>query len=425
VFSKKQRNVPSAALAGAVLLTGLAVRLALCFVLVPAWQASTGAGTAPDHYPTLAESLLDRHTLGYGAFPTTARGPGFPLWLAAGMTVSRDDRWVAFWGGIPGIVAGACLTHVLSRRIRSWAALFGGVVAVAHPLPALTAARALSDDFYAALGLGAALLFHSAVGADPARRGRCLVAAVLLAGQLLTRTTAMLTLVALAVGALRRRRAGWFPLTSCLALALVPAALWSIRSSRLEGRPVLVHSAAAYTFWVGEGQFRHGYDWLAAREDIMAVMLREAGSTADPKTFQYTRLTPTEAADLERRLGPAAVRHVLDRPGSFCLRCGQGVLRFWFQAQTTRRTALWVATVAPLLLLALFGVGRGEGATPLAWSLLATVVLHNLLYACMSAYARMGVQVFPAVAFFAAIGASRLHEGLAARTRGRTLRAGS
>ena len=121
-----------------ILVAGLAWRLFLSFVFVPAWEARANVGAAPDSYPVLARSLVERGELGYepyGASPTTVRGPGFPAWLGLGFIAGGENpHWLGFWGGLPGLFAGVLLALLVRRRYGELAALVAGAIAVLHPL---------------------------------------------------------------------------------------------------------------------------------------------------------------------------------------------------------------------------------------------------------------------------------------------------
>ncbi len=267
----------SSRIATAILLLGLVMRLVTSLWLVPAWEQRAGLASTPDHYPNLALSLIDRHELGYlneGASPTTIRGPGYPLWLAAGMACGfADTRWLGIWTALPMIVLTALFAVWLAHRLGArYALLFAGVVLL-HPLPAFISARTMSDEFYAALGLAAVWGWVVARSASSARTRWLLVigCGALVSLQLLTRSTGLVTMGAIFVFTLSTWRSAWRELTLFALLALTPALVWSVRSSQLEGRPVFVHSLAAYNFWYGEALDRLPLDDSRGRNHQLAV----------------------------------------------------------------------------------------------------------------------------------------------------------
>jgi hypothetical protein len=190
-------------------------------------------------------------------------------------------------------------------------------------------------------------------------------------------------------------------------LALLPALFWSIRSSRLEGRPVFVHSLAAYNFWIGEGfdQFGSGSPPSGNYPEIIDYALAQAAPEFRNERFWYASLEPRQAARLDTELGQAARRRVFDEPAGYLARVLRGIPAYWVRAQTKARSVQYAIAVVPILLLAALGLRRGL-ADPLGLLLLFVLVAHNLVYAAVLPMARMSVQVYPALAVLAGIGAA-------------------
>ena len=172
----------------------------------------------------------------------------------------RSRRWAdRVLGDLPGL-AGAAIAAFAWFRFRgpSLGAAVAAGLASLHPLPAFTSARAMSDEFCAALGF-AGLLAWRCAESDSSRRWSWAVASGLaLGGAILTRSSAVLFLLAIVAVALLARSVSRL-LVVVVVLALVPSAAWSVRSSVLEGRPVFVHSLTAFNFWLGESQDRFGF----------------------------------------------------------------------------------------------------------------------------------------------------------------------
>jgi hypothetical protein len=51
---------------GLIVALGALWRLSLAFFIIPSWETGRNIPPFPDHYPELAQSLLDDGTLGYG-----------------------------------------------------------------------------------------------------------------------------------------------------------------------------------------------------------------------------------------------------------------------------------------------------------------------------------------------------------------------
>lgn len=398
------------------------MRLVTSLWLVPTWEQRVGLAPTPDHYPNLALSLLDHHELGYlseGASPTTIRGPGYPLWLAAGMACGfTDTRWLGVWTALPMIVLTALFAVWLAQRLGARYALLFGSAALLHPLPAFISARTMSDEFYAALGLAAVWGWVVARSASSARTRWLLVigCGALVSLQLLTRSTGLVTMGAIVVFTLSTWRAAWRELTLFVLLALTPALAWSVRSSQLEGRPVFVHSLVAYNFWYGETLDRLPLDDARGRSHQLAVeqILRLSGrDPSEAPHFWYGTLTPREVATMETRLSRAARENIAAHPFDYACRVGRGLVWFWIRAETKTRTMQYAVAIVPLLLLALYGAWRGLSRLDgplrsLAQLSIAITLAHNLLYAASFPAARMCVQVFPLLILLAVLGVRAL-----------------
>lgn len=397
-----------------MLLFGLVARGLTCFVIVPRWERNLNVAPASDAYPLLAKSLLHNAEFGYadrGANPTTVRGPGFPAWLAIGLAVAGDHpSWLGFWGSLPGLLVGALLAAYLSQTAPPLVAVFAGIVAVAHPLAAFNAGRVMGDDFYAACGCGALCAWNAVRSSSARIDGRLLLCGTLIAIQLLTRATGVLTLGCLLADVLFSKPRRWRPFILVAMLAIVPALAWSVRTSRLEGRPVFVHSLAAYNFWFGEAVDRFGVEEGSgeSRNKCLELIFEKGGIDPQRKPrFWYGTLTPEETAALEQRLSRAAIAEIVARPLSYAGRVLRGIVRFWIQGETSHRSLQYALSVLPFAALALCGgvlvFVRWREFDRLPRLLALLMASHNIFYAATLPMARMSVQVFPAVAVLAGI----------------------
>ena len=408
----------------AVLIAGLLWRALVCFAVVPAWEARVGVGGFPDHYHDLASTLIERGALGFGdagATPTTLRGPGFPLWLALGLLAGGSSAgWLGFWTSLPGLLAATLVAGLLARRYGTLAAAVGGLMAAVHPLPSIISARAMSDEFHAALGWGALALAAVAVWGRTDRDRAYRWAALgggLMAWHLLTRSSGLLTLAAIVLLALldRPRRRGVMALVLLGVIALLPALAWSVRSSRLEHRPVFVQSLIGYNFWLGEGFHRFGMERTTGEhyQARIELILEQAGlDPRDAGSFHWTTLTPEQSARTEPLLQRAALQHVLNEPLDYAGRVLSGIYGFWTRASSTARTWQYRLLTLPVLLLAAWGavcsLRNRDGPDRLAIMALLTILLHNLAYAAIVAMARNSVQVYPALGYLVGVGVADL-----------------
>ena len=408
-----------------VLLAGLAVRAAAALALKPAWEAGVGVPPSPDSYPELARSLLENGSLGFAppsAGVTTARGPGFPAWLAVGMLVVGSDlRWLALWASLPGACAAAWVAAAAAARLGRIGGLTAGLIAACHPLPVLVAGQLMSDDFFAATGWCGIAALCGAMGSNRRRWLWASTSGAMFAWHILTRANGILTLIG-AIAALAAARAPEWGSTARRArlaavvatLALVPALGWSVRSSRLEGRPVFVHSMLWYNFWLGEAIDREGPtrsrgEGYRSRQTLIA---EAAGMPELARSrFWWGELTPRRMAEMERRLAATALQRIADEPLSFAWRCARGLADYWFRAETVTRSWQYAAAAAPVVLLALVGAAIGwrpQEADPTARACLLVAAMQCIASAPIIPMARYSVQVYPELAYLAGRGGAWL-----------------
>lgn len=394
-------------------------RLILAVWIVPAWERARNLQPFPDNYPGLARSLLERQEFGYGpgegAERTTVRGPGFPLWLALGMLLGGGNgRWLGFWSAVPILIVAPLLAVRARRRYGRLAAGCAFVFLAFHPLPGVLTARSMSDEFYAACGFGAIFLWARTVRSSGVRSAWAGGAAgALLAMTMLTRTCGSLFLLVLFALGLRIRPRRTIPLAVMTIVALGPPLAWSVRTSRLEGRPVFVHSLAAYNFWTGEGSERFGYNWNSRKVwgRILALISSKGRvPRSQVKDFYYPDLEPAEVATMERGLGASAVKYVIGHPVRYGWRVIKGLYKFWVQAQSSRRTLEYCLLLLPVALAMVPLLRPGSfpplASDPMAAACALVVLTHMVSYAAFFAVARFGVQVYPAAAWLMAAGIS-------------------
>ena len=157
----------AARLGAAVLAVALAWRIVLAIWLVPAWESAVNRAPLPDRYPLLAQSIVEGGPFGFveqGARPSTLRGPGFPLWLAAGMVIGGDDpRWLGCWTALLPALAAALVAGLAARRYGRLPGLVAGAITGLHPIATMASARTMSDEFFAALAVFGVLSLVAAI----------------------------------------------------------------------------------------------------------------------------------------------------------------------------------------------------------------------------------------------------------------------
>lgn len=395
----------------------LALRAVISFAIVPTWEKNAGIGPFPDAYPALASTLLQQGQLGFGeigATPTTTRGPGFPAWLALGMLAGgQSSGWLGFWTGLPGVAVAALIAAWLARRYTGFSGLIGGLAAGLYPLSLLASARTMSDEIYGAFGFAALAAAMMAFGERSSRNslGWAAIAGTLMACHLLIRSSGLLTLVALGfVVVLFLRPVRPRLLAVLLVVSLVPALAWSVRTSRLEGRPVFVQSLTWYNFWLGESFWRFGLDRVPGEHhnERMNLIMDKAGLTGEARdSFFWRELTPHESARAELNLQHSALQYVRESPLDYAWRFANGLYGFWCVAESPRRTVQYGLLALPVLLLGAWGaicLWRGRYAPDqLGRVVFLTIVLHNLAYAGIKGMARHSAQVALALGYLVGI----------------------
>ncbi|RMF75663.1 MAG: hypothetical protein D6738_03350 [Acidobacteria bacterium] len=411
----------------------LLLRIMVALWLVPAWERTTNVSQFPDLYPQLAAGLLADHTLSFAGVsqtPTIVRGPGFPAYLALGLLILSKPTWLRVWSVLPGILLAVGLGQALCRRFGRMVGISAAAIVGGHPLAVVVSARVMSDEFVAFASAAAIGVLFTARRWEPSR----LTLSVLLFNvAILSRATAVLALLATAIAAFRfdkdRTPTQRALFTSLLVLfALIGPAFWSIRSSRLAGTPVFVHSLAYYNIWMGIAHDRAGIgrSWQETWRAERAILGRLAPDIMGADgTRGYATLSPLDTATLERRLAAALARDLKRHPAQHLLRGARGLLRFWWQAQTQGRTRQYFLAQAPLLVLTLVGLctyfcrRQQHAAHPLLDAFALWLLATNIAYAWTLPMARMSVQVLPATATFCALAGHHLLAGVSSAWRKR------
>ncbi len=395
-------------------------RLVDAIWLIPAWETTVNYAPFPDRYPLMAQSIVEGGPVGFteqGARPSTLRGPGFPLWLAAGIVIGGDDsRWMGCWTAVLPALAAGLLAALAARRWGLFPGLLAGAITGLHPIATTASARSMSDEFLAALTVFGVVSLASAARATRPRRAVTLgaIAGLWFGWAILTRNSGVMMLgIALAAYGRRlgARRAGGAALALCLAVALAPALGWSWRSSRLEGRPVFVHSLLWFNWWIGEGVDRGGAgavrveDW---QRGIRLVLEKSGMTHPDPTRYLYYQLTPAQSAAMERALARAAWEHIAADPMRYAARVARSLWGYWVIGGSPARTLQYMVVVVPLLLLAAAGAVAGgrsrDGRSPDWWLCVTAIVLNWVAVACVFPMARLSLHVYPEVAWLAAGG---------------------
>ena len=309
------------------------------------------------------------------------RAPGYPAFLSSigvGRTpVESVPTSIKIAQSIVG-AAGVFLVGLLAFQLGGrGAAQLAAWIAAAYPPLVWTAAYALSEALYWPLALLAAWLLNRAfAGTGTARRATAAAAGVVVGATILVRPGLVMLLPLLAVWALWRRQ------LMTVALVFLTAALvvlpWTIRTSRHEGRFVLVASEGGVTFWTGNHPLARGEGDLNANpalkeakialraahpdlneQSMEPIYYREAMQWIVSQPFAWLRLEIKKLFYLVVPIGPSYSVHLW---------------RYRLASSLSYALLLPLAAVGALL------AGRRRAATPALWLLLATAAIMCLVF---------------------------------------------
>jgi len=134
-----------------ILGAGLALRVG--------WLAYARPAPVSDflHYKILAEDLVDRHCFGFPE-ATARRMPAYPLFLAAGMLVSRSDAWLSFLNICLALGICAEVWFLTRRLLQERAAWWACLVCALNPGFVFFSPVLASEHLFTVLMLGSMLL---------------------------------------------------------------------------------------------------------------------------------------------------------------------------------------------------------------------------------------------------------------------------
>ena len=217
------------------------------------------------------------------------RAPGYPAFIAsvgaAKTPVESVPASLKIGQSIVG-AAGVLLVGLLAFQLGGpRAASLAAWLAAAYPPLVWTAAYALSEALYWPLALLAAWCLNRAfTETGTPRRTAAAAAGVVVGATILVRPGLVMLLPVLAIWALWRRQ------LATAILVFVTAALvvlpWTIRTSRHEGRLVLVASEGGVTFWTGNHPLARGEGDLNANPALKEA--KTALRAAHPELTEQT-----------------------------------------------------------------------------------------------------------------------------------------
>lgn len=411
-------------------LAALVLHAVFLFVLIPKVSKRLGPSynqnLYADGYDQLAANLRTGH--GYRFYPETARTlmrePGYPVLLAALMTVSGNRFAAVKLANMIFAFGTAWLILLIANRVtpdtllKRELVLFGApLLYLGHPGVLFAESRGGVEILFGFLIALFLLTIYRAMDTNSWRRYA--VGGAVLGVMVVVRSTPMLFPLFLALYLLLvvRRFAALSEIRNIailVATMLVVLLPWVVRNYRLTKKFVPTASVLGVSAQAGEYINLHLFNgkpwWLldreAARErDRVAESLNysfEDGSNGYYQTFYNTKDELEFSHVLFQRVAADYERH----PLLFLRVLGQNFFNFWFAGKTWRAVAANVMIQSPYLLFALWGgiyCFKSKKAK-LAGLLLLFIGYDVAVHLPILAQARYSVPMMPLLCVLSAIG---------------------
>lgn len=403
IESQRPRHYREAHLLLGIALLALLVRLVFSFVLFPRLAGPLGLGSDPDLYGQLAQNWVDGkgYTFHDGAGPTTGRGPGYPLLLAAVYVIfgSLFPAAVLVQSLIGSLI---CLVMYCTAKqvFGSWVGYTAALIGALHPLLIWYTPRLRYEPLLTLL-LGLVMFWllrirDSQSFKDPLLMGLCLGLAALV-------NQVVIVLPFLLFAALWPVKACKSTLAKQLIVVLLAMAAivspWMARNYLVSGLIIPVHSAGVVQFMKGNYEFEHYHE-----APLQSMKLDRMGATyvaqllgRDPAGLDLLE------TGLDQALLPDALAFLRDEPGKLLAKIAAQMPRFWYLSESPLKSRFLAAIQVALLLPALVGAFHTI-LTRRGCPLLVIILYFNLVYAATHVEARYSTPIAPYVVILAAAG---------------------
>jgi 4-amino-4-deoxy-L-arabinose transferase-like glycosyltransferase len=396
-----------------ICLLALLIRVAFSFVLFPRLADPLNLGRDPDLFGWLATNWATGKGYAWyeGAGPTTFRGPGYPLLLAAVYRVFGDL--------LPGAVLAQCLMGALLCLViyytgelvfGAWVGYTAAFLGALHPLLIWYSPRLRYEPLLALL-LALAVYWMLKAQDSRALKDAFLMGLFLGCAALVNQVVILLPLVVLA-GFLLLPKTHKATLAKQLAVALVTMVAiitpWTVRNYQASGRIIPVHSGAVMDFIKGNYELEH-YD----EAPLQLVKLEQI---ADEHVARLLGLDPSEydlrAEGVDQALLPHALSFVRNEPGKLLAKIAVMVPRFWYLSESPLKSWVLASVQGPFLLLASVGALHALRTSRRVLLLVLITVYFNLVYAVFHGQARFSTLVVPYVIILAAAALPRIFDAI-------------
>jgi 4-amino-4-deoxy-L-arabinose transferase-like glycosyltransferase len=385
-------------------LLALLIRVVFSFVVYPQLAGPLGLGVDPDYFGQLAQNWVDGK--GYifyeGGEPTTYRGPGYPLLLAA--------LYLVFGNLLPVAVLAQCLIGALvcvviyyvgKHLFGPWVGRTSALLATLHPLLIWYSPRLRYEPLLTLLlSLGIFWWLRARDSRSP--RDAFLVGLFFGCAALVNQVIILLPLVLFAGSRLLKSQETVLTRQFVIALLTMVAivAPWTVRNYQVSGEFIPVHSGSVRMFIWGNYEFEHYHEAPLQSGKLMKMGQAHLAQLMgfDPSWFDF------RMNGIDEELLPHALSYVRSEPGKLLAKTIVQVPRFWYLSETRLKTWVVAAIQAASLLPAAIGSYLTLRSSWSALPFLLAVAYFNLVYAVTHVEARYSVPIIPFVVILAAVG---------------------
>jgi len=388
-----------------IALLALLVRLVFSFVLFPHLAGPLGLGSDPDQYGQLAQNWVDGK--GYifydGAEPSTYRGPGYPLLLAAVYVVCGDL--------LPGAVlvqaligALVCLPiyYIGKQAFGCWVGRTAALMGALHPLLIWYTPRLRCEPLLAlllALAISWSLRARNSGSLKDAFITGLFFGCAALVHQVAILLPLVLFTAFLLLEAVRSDLAKQFAVVTVAMVGVI--APWTVRNYLVSGLVIPVHSGGITQFVAGSYEFEHYHE-----APLQSVELAHLSSVYAARLLGFNDVSEYDgrATGVDQALLPYALSYLRSGPEKLLIKTIVQLPRFWYLSESPLKSRVLAAIQGAFLLPALVGGFHTLRGSRRGLPLLVTIVYFNVLYAALVVEGRYSTPVVPYVVVLAAAG---------------------
>jgi len=330
-------------------------------VIYPRIADTAHAVLDSDSYGQLGWGLWQNGSLTYypDTDPTVARGPLYPAFVAAVLSLS-PHWWPTNVQLAQSVLHGltCLLVWVMARRLwTASVAVAAATLCAVHPVLLWYTSRLWSETLTAFLFTGLAAATMAAL-VRPSVLRSCLVGLIIGAGALCKTTFLPYALVVpLLMRRMRGRAVSAAAMAALVATAVAVVLPWSVRNWQLTGRVVPVQVLVGCSFAIGDGFLEHYREAPLRLPELYDVVMRELPGQGCEGTGRPGTRAEREAAQDAALLQRSLARYVAD-PGVLLRKMGLNAWLFWSLSETRLKSTVWMVLQWPLVALFLWAAVR-------------------------------------------------------------------